>query len=174
MTACVHAKMLQPCLILCNLMDCSRPGSSVHGDSPGENTGVGCHALFYGIFLTQGQNLHLLCLSHWQMGSLPLAPPEMPIWMPEKQQNLYFSKFQLLYNTIFSMFHFNWDKHFLNKFTRERFQLHKNLLINNCSIHKIKLMLAQESISALLTLLFSQHNILETYMYISQCLCTQC
>ena len=26
-------------------MDCSPPGSSVHGDSPGKNTGVGCHDL---------------------------------------------------------------------------------------------------------------------------------
>ena len=34
-------------------MDCSPPGSSVHGDSPGENTGVGCHALLQGIFPTQ-------------------------------------------------------------------------------------------------------------------------
>ena len=32
------------CLTLCNPMDCSLPGSSVHGDSPGKNTGVGCHA----------------------------------------------------------------------------------------------------------------------------------
>ena len=35
-------------------MDCSPPGSSVHGDSPGKNTGVGCHAFFQGIFSTQG------------------------------------------------------------------------------------------------------------------------
>ena len=28
-----------------------------------------------GIFLTQGWNLHLLCLLHRQAGSLPLAPP---------------------------------------------------------------------------------------------------
>ena len=28
-------------LILCDPMDCSLPGSSVHGDSPGKNTGVG-------------------------------------------------------------------------------------------------------------------------------------
>ena len=41
-------------------MDCSLPGSSVHGDSPGKNTGVGCHALLQGIFLTQGWNLHLM------------------------------------------------------------------------------------------------------------------
>ena len=32
------------------------PDSSVHGDSPGKNTGVGCHALLQGIFLTQGSN----------------------------------------------------------------------------------------------------------------------
>ena len=30
-------------------------------DSPGKNTGVGCHALLQGIFPTQGLNLHLLC-----------------------------------------------------------------------------------------------------------------
>ena len=28
---CVHAKSLQMCLILCDPMDCSLPGSSVHG-----------------------------------------------------------------------------------------------------------------------------------------------
>ena len=37
-------------------MYCSLPGSSVHGDSPGKNTGVGCHALLQGIFPTQGSN----------------------------------------------------------------------------------------------------------------------
>ena len=36
---------------------CSPAGSSVYGDSPGKNTGVGCHALFQGIFPTQGWNL---------------------------------------------------------------------------------------------------------------------
>ena len=41
---------------LCGSRDYSPPGSSVHGDSPGKNTGVGCHALFQGIFPTQGSN----------------------------------------------------------------------------------------------------------------------
>ena len=63
---------------LCNPMDCSPPGSYVHGDSPDKNTGVGCHALLQGIFLTQGSNPHLLCLMHWQVGSLSLAPPGKP------------------------------------------------------------------------------------------------
>ena len=47
----------QSCPTLWDSMDCNLPGSSVHGDSPGENTGVGCHALLQGIFLTQGSNL---------------------------------------------------------------------------------------------------------------------
>ena len=47
-------------------------------DSPGENTGVGCRALLQGIFLTQGSSLCLLCLLHWQAGSLPLVPPGKP------------------------------------------------------------------------------------------------
>ena len=42
-------------------------------DSPGKSIGVGCHALLQGIFLTQELNLHLLCLPHWQAGSLPPA-----------------------------------------------------------------------------------------------------
>ena len=37
-------------------MDCSLPGSSVHGDSPGRNTGASYHALLQGIFPTQGSN----------------------------------------------------------------------------------------------------------------------
>ena len=40
-------------------MDYSPPGSSVHGDSLGKNTRVGCHALLQEIFPTQGSNLEL-------------------------------------------------------------------------------------------------------------------
>ena len=54
-------------------MDCSSPDSSVHGDSPGKNTGVGGHALLQGIFPTQGLNLGLLGLLHWQADSSPLS-----------------------------------------------------------------------------------------------------
>ena len=46
-------------------------------DPPDKNTGVGCHALLQGIFPTQGSNLNL-CLFHWQVGSLPLAPLGKP------------------------------------------------------------------------------------------------
>ena len=46
----------QSCLTLCDPMGYSLPGSSVHGDSPGKNNGVGCHTLLQGIFPTQGLN----------------------------------------------------------------------------------------------------------------------
>jgi len=46
----------QLCPTLCEPVDCSQPGSSVHGDSPDKNTGVGCYALLQGIFPTQGLN----------------------------------------------------------------------------------------------------------------------
>ena len=46
----------QPCPTFCDCMECSPPGSSVHGGYPGKNIRVGCHALPHGIFPTQGSN----------------------------------------------------------------------------------------------------------------------
>ena len=46
----------QSCLTLWDPMDCSPPGSSVHGGSPGKNTRVSCHALLQEIFPPQGSN----------------------------------------------------------------------------------------------------------------------
>ena len=71
--ACMRAKSLQLCPTLCLPMDCSSPGSSVHGDSPGKNTRMGCYFLLQGIFLTEGSNPRPLHLLHWQAGSLPLC-----------------------------------------------------------------------------------------------------
>ena len=53
----------QSCSTLWDPMDCSRPGSSVHGDFPGKNTGVGSHALLQRIFPTQGSNLSTVSTS---------------------------------------------------------------------------------------------------------------
>ena len=57
---CMRAHSLRQCPTFCDCMDYSPPGSSVHGDSAGKNTGVGCHALLQGIFLTEGSKLQLL------------------------------------------------------------------------------------------------------------------
>ena len=40
----IYCLVTQWCLTLCDPMDCSPPSSSVHGDSPGKNTGVGDHS----------------------------------------------------------------------------------------------------------------------------------
>ena len=66
---------LQPARLLCPC------------NSPGQNTGVGCHAFLQGIFQTQGSNPHL-CLLHWQAGSLLLEPSGMPRKLETIQQNL--------------------------------------------------------------------------------------
>ena len=47
-------------------------------DSLGKNIRVGCCTLLQGIFLTQWLNPPFLSLLHWQVGSLPLAPPGKP------------------------------------------------------------------------------------------------
>ena len=69
---CVLCLVALSCQILHDPMDYSSPGSFVHGDSPGNNTGVGCYALLQGIFPTQESNLYLL---HWH---LPLSQPRSP------------------------------------------------------------------------------------------------
>ena len=49
----------QSCLTLCNPMDCSPPGSSVHRNFPDKNTEVGCYFLLQGIFPT---HTHVSCI----------------------------------------------------------------------------------------------------------------
>ena len=65
----------QPYPTVCDPMDCSPPVFLCPWDFPGKNTGVGWHALLQGVFPTQGLNPLLL---HWQVGTLPLAPPGKP------------------------------------------------------------------------------------------------
>ena len=81
------------CVWLCNPIDYSPPGSSVHGDSLSKNTRVGRHALLQGIFPTQGSNPLLLCLLHWQAGPLLLTPPGKGTESPRKA----FSHFMIPY-----------------------------------------------------------------------------
>ena len=70
-------KSLQSCLTLYDLKDYSTPGFSVYGIL--KNSGVDCHALLQGIFTTQGLNPGLLCILHWQVGSLTVVPPGKPM-----------------------------------------------------------------------------------------------
>ena len=63
----------QLCLTLCDLTDYSPPGSYVHGILLARILEWVAMASSRGIFPTQGLNLHLLCLLHWQANSLPLC-----------------------------------------------------------------------------------------------------
>ena len=87
MRMCVYAKSLQSCLIPCNPTRLLCPW-----DFPGNNTGVGCHALLQGICSTWRLNPHLFRL-HWQVGSLPLATWEAytmhlcPVFLPSSMYN---------------------------------------------------------------------------------------
>ena len=80
---CVSVKSLQSCR-LCDRMDCSPTRLFCPWDSPGKNTGVGCHALIQEIFLTQRLNSGLLrcrqILYHLnqQGSSFILLPPTYP------------------------------------------------------------------------------------------------
>ena len=59
--ACMPVQLVaQLCPTLCDPMNHNLPGSATHGISLVKNTGVGCHSLLLGIFLTQGLNPGLL------------------------------------------------------------------------------------------------------------------
>ena len=60
---------------------------------PGKNTGVGCHFLLWGIVLTQGSKLSLLCLPHWLVDSLPAWETRVCVHMPSSGFTVYFTSF---------------------------------------------------------------------------------
>ena len=82
----------QSCSTLCNPMDCSPPGSSVLGDSPGKNSGVSCHALLQGVFLTQGLNSDL---PHCRRILYHLSTREAQYYVINNYLNYHLPAFQL-------------------------------------------------------------------------------
>ena len=71
-----ESEVAQSCPTLSDPMDCSPPGPSVPGDSPGKHTAVGCHALLQGNLPNSGVEPRSPSL---QAGSLPVEPPGKPI-----------------------------------------------------------------------------------------------
>ena len=73
--------------VMSDPMVCSPPGSSVHGDSPDKNTGVGCHVLLQGIFPTQGLNSDLLHC-RWILYHLShQGSPDSHLFMPSQTKS---------------------------------------------------------------------------------------
>ena len=73
-TLCVHAKSLQVCSTL-QLYGLQPTRLCCPWDSPGEDPGVGCHALLQGNLPDPGINPCPSCLVLWREDSLPLVPP---------------------------------------------------------------------------------------------------
>ena len=93
-----HAcSVAQSCLTLSTLRTVAHQASLYMGFSRRESWS-GLHALLHGIFLTQGSNPRVLCLLHWQAGSLPLAPLGKPMDYPYtigKQPNIHISEHKI-------------------------------------------------------------------------------
>ena len=84
---CVCAKLLQLCLTLCDPMEYSPPGSSVHGILQARI--LESIAMPFSRGSSQpGGRTRISCLLRWQAGSLPLAPPGkmtmvvLKVWLP--------------------------------------------------------------------------------------------
>ena len=63
----IHSALICECLFTQGLQPARLLGP---WDSPGKSTGVGFHFLLQGIFLTQGLNVSILHILHWQADSL--------------------------------------------------------------------------------------------------------
>ena len=55
-----RSEVAQLCMILCDPITCSPPGTSIQGIFPGNSCAAGCHFLLQGISPTQGSNPGLL------------------------------------------------------------------------------------------------------------------
>jgi len=84
---CTCANSLQLCLTLCDPMDCSLPGSSIH-----EILQARILEWVATPSPVQGSTVHLLGLLHRQAGSSPQAPPGKPTVTSYSGQKHFFSK----------------------------------------------------------------------------------
>ena len=105
----VRTQLLQSCPTLCDprTIACQAP---LFMDSSGKNTGLGCHTLLQGIFLTQESNTNLLLLLHWQAGSLPLGLLGKPrsfskIFFPLKSLKGLFKSLPKFYAIVLHLFY---------------------------------------------------------------------
>ena len=76
----------QSCLSLCNPLDCSTPGSSIHEIFSGKNTGVGCHFLLQGIIPSSGTEPTFPVSLVLQADFLPAKPLGKPLYFLKQDQ----------------------------------------------------------------------------------------
>ena len=115
---CECGKSLQSCLILCNPMDCSLPGSCPW-DSPGKNAGVYCHALVQGIFPTQGSNISCISLTSPALAGGFFTTNATWKALPDT----------LLFTKLQAFFRFPHVFHWCPLFSCPRFHIHQSCLL---------------------------------------------
>ena len=81
-STCVCLLSCLLCPTVCNTMDCRLPGSSVREILQARILEWVAMPSSRGSSLSKGSNWPLLCLLHWQVGSLPKAPPGKPGFNP--------------------------------------------------------------------------------------------
>ena len=94
-------KSLQSCLTLCDPMDCSPPGSSVHEVLQARIREWVSHVLFQGIFPHPGIKPTSLRSLHWQVSSLPLVPPGKPCVYVYTHTYMYICVYVCVYTHIY-------------------------------------------------------------------------
>ena len=88
-----HSKLLQWCPTLCDCMDCSPPGSSVHGILQARIPELGCHFLLQGIFPNHGSNPHLESQFLGRLIRSLGVPEERGVWGSQRRdRGLEFSR----------------------------------------------------------------------------------
>ena len=88
---------------LCKPMNCSPQVSFVHGDSPGKNTGVDCHAILQGNLLDLGIKPMSLMSPALTFRSLWLVPPGKPRPYGSSMLN-YFRNHQTVSKKVLSVY----------------------------------------------------------------------
>ena len=101
----MYAYMLNHVWLFATLLTLAHQALLFMGFFRQKKTGVCCHFLLQGIFLTQGSNPRLLCLLHWQVDSLPLASSGKLTTsvLPHGPQRLKYLLFSVCRNLLFSL-----------------------------------------------------------------------
>ena len=95
---------------------------------------MGCHFLFQGIFPTQGMNPRLLCLLHWLVNSLPLAPPGKPMATREFTNSYFIESTREIFNFFRNSLNILGDlaSYRMTDFLSSYFRDSISIRINNC------------------------------------------
>ena len=148
---CACAKSLQSCPTLHEPTDYSAPDSSVHGILQARILERVAMSSSRGLSWPRGSNLHLLCLLHWLVGSLPLVPPGKPTYTSVTKSNAW----EILWNQDWDIFQFLSWFYVTYVFLNSCFKLCIFQLNNFIALRR-----TPKQVSKAKTILYSNHNLI--------------